>query len=144
METKMINRLKEAMEASQKHHSKILDGDFDKWCEISHQIEEPLAAWAQGVMEEVLPSKGLSTWPDILARVKDNDMNCREVSIQESSILYKDDEHEVSAVLDYDCDTVLIKYSVEDKLNSIEFSSAYDAGEIEGAWDGAIGIEILD
>lgn len=102
---------------------------FNAGFKAKMKIEEPLAEWSSKEFQKACKIKGFNTIADIHGFVYRNDMNGNLETSDKLSILFEDDEIVVKAIIDYDCDTTMCKYSVKHKVLGFAHRDAIDLGK---------------
>lgn len=103
--------------------------NFNDFWNAKRIAEKPLDDWAYAEFDKACVDLGFTTLDKLHDFVYTNDMNCNKIPIQNSGIMKNNDEIKVFAILDYDYDTTLCKFSVTDKKTNISHRGAIDLGE---------------
>lgn len=122
---------------------------IDKTCElpfhekfkIKWNAEQPLRGWCHDVFKDACEKTVGYTYEQVhkfvyegdhkLASLYGQKLSSQELSKKQMEIqtLFEDEQHVVRAILDYDCDTTMCKFTVTHKPSGLRHRSAIDLGK---------------
>ncbi|MDD5649217.1 MAG: hypothetical protein PHF86_02185 [Candidatus Nanoarchaeia archaeon] len=103
--------------------------NFNEFWNAKRIAEKPLDDWAYSEFNKACTDLGFTTLDQLHNFVYTNDINCNKTPIEVSGIMKNSEEIKVFAILDYDYDTTICKFSVTDKKTNVSHRGAIDLGK---------------